>query len=236
MTKRNDNDLVIGGFLPVTTVDFPDRLASVVFCQGCMWRCSYCHNVDLQSLSSEKTILWREVFAKIQARKRLIEAVVFSGGEPLMQPAVEEAIEQVKSLGLKVGLHTNGVQFETFKTVLPMLDWIGIDIKTRFSDYQKITCRFGSGETVKKSLSLLIASGIAYETRTTISPEVHTVNDILSMAEEIAEMGVKTFALQAYRAVCDKQRQLEFKNIPFFLREVTEKLDSLFEHFISRHL
>ncbi|MDR1365981.1 MAG: anaerobic ribonucleoside-triphosphate reductase activating protein [Holosporales bacterium] len=229
------DELVVGGFLPVTTIDFPDRLACVVFCQGCMWRCAYCHNADLQSAVSKSAIPWGEVFAKIESRKHLVQAVVFSGGEPLMQPAVVDGVKQVKSLGLSVGLHTNGVQYETFRVVLPMLDWVGMDIKTTFSDYHKITGQAGSGEIVKKSLALLLNSEIAYETRTTISPGVHTVSDILTMAGEIAAMGVDTFALQAYRAARDDLYTLETKNAPFFSKEVTDKLKALFKRYIPRH-
>ncbi|MDR1031798.1 MAG: anaerobic ribonucleoside-triphosphate reductase activating protein [Holosporales bacterium] len=229
------DELIVGGFLPVTTIDFPDHLASVVFCQGCMWRCAYCHNVDLQPIAGKSTIPWGEVFAKIKSRKHLVQAIVFSGGEPLMQPAIVSAIRQIKSLGLSVGLHTNGIQYETFKAVLPMLDWVGMDIKTTFADYRKITGQAGSGEIVKKSLALLLNSAVAYETRTTISPGVHTVNDVLIMAEEIAAMGVDTFALQAYRAVRNDLSLLETKNAPFFSKEVTDKLKALFKRYIPRH-
>ncbi len=227
-------ELIIGGFLPVTTIDYPDRLASVVFCQGCMWRCPYCHNLDLQKMSCDNPLDWSKIFDKISDRKHLVEAIVFSGGEPLLQPALKQAIMQVKQLGLKVGLHTNGSQYDFFCEILPLIDWVGMDIKNRFCDYEKITGHGRSGELTKRSLEKLVKSGKDYELRTTISPLNHEVSDIIELAKEVSDMGGDTFALQAYRAVTLEEENLEKANAKFFTKDVIAQLESLFKKLIIR--
>jgi pyruvate formate lyase activating enzyme len=80
--------LKVGGFVPLSTTDFPGQLASVVFCQGCPWRCAYCHNPHLQPAPGEALLDWRWIIARLERRRGLIDAVVFSGGEPTAQGAL----------------------------------------------------------------------------------------------------------------------------------------------------
>lgn len=100
--------LEIGGLTPLTTIDFPGRLAAVVFCQGCPWRCGYCQNAHLIPPSAEKRVPWADVLAFLERRRGLLEGVVFSGGEPTLQAGLPEALRQVRDLGFATGLHTAG--------------------------------------------------------------------------------------------------------------------------------
>jgi len=100
--------LKIGGVIPFTTIDYPGHLAAVLFCQGCPWRCGYCHNQELLDETAPAKFSWDEVLAFLERRRELLDAVVFSGGEPTMQPGLLQAIGTVKSMGFLAGLHTGG--------------------------------------------------------------------------------------------------------------------------------
>src|SRR5690554_7397571 len=101
--------LRVGGFVPLTTLDFPDHLSCVVFCQGCAWRCRYCHNPDLIPPRAQQMHSWDSILEFLQRRQGLLEAVVFSGGEATLQHDLKAAMQEVKNLGFKVGLHTAGI-------------------------------------------------------------------------------------------------------------------------------
>src|SRR3954470_21541171 len=97
-------ELRIGGFVPFSGIDYPHHLSAVVFCQGCPWRCGYCHNAHLQPARGESERTWDDVLAFLGRRRSLLDAVVFSGGEPTLQAGLGAAMQDVKAMGYKVGL------------------------------------------------------------------------------------------------------------------------------------
>src|SRR5689334_15533531 len=111
--------LRIGGLTPLSTTDYPGQLAAVVFCQGCPWRCSYCHNPHLLSARAKHALGWDDVAAFLSRRRGLLDAVVFSGGEPLAQAALPDAMRQTKAMGYRIGLHTGGAYPPRLVAVLP---------------------------------------------------------------------------------------------------------------------
>ena len=113
------DSLRIGGLLPMTTLDYPDHLSCVLFCQGCAWRCRYCHNPELIAARGKTPHDWRSVLRFLQQRQGLLDAVVFSGGEATLQPALPEAMQAVRALGFKVGLHSAGIKPAALARVLP---------------------------------------------------------------------------------------------------------------------
>lgn len=190
----------IGGLTPLTTTDYPGKLAAVVFCQGCPWQCAYCHNPDLIPRQAEGRIPWEEIISFLQRRQGLLDGVVFSGGEPTLQSGLDTACRQVRELGFKTGLHTAGAYPERLKEWLPLFDWVGLDIKARFGDYERISGVPGSGERAKASLLAVLGSGVDYEVRTTAHPAQITENGIIQLAQELAALGVQHYVLQAFRA------------------------------------
>lgn len=162
--------LEIGGLLPFTTIDYPGKLAAVLFCQGCPWRCGYCHNRHLIPVMSGAAVPWPEVTALLESRCGLLDAVVFSGGEPTMQEMLPEAVRAIRHMGFKVGLHTAGPYPERLRECLPLLDWVGMDLKAPFNEYERITGIPGSGEAARKSVELLRRSGVPHQFRTTLDP------------------------------------------------------------------
>lgn len=175
-------------------------LAAVIFCQGCPWRCAYCHNPHLQARHSSALIEWDAVQNFLLQRRNLLDAVVFSGGEPTLQHTLLDAILQTKKLGYKIGLHTAGIYPKQLARLLPHLDWVGFDIKTQFVDYGRITLTNQSGESVRASAKLLLQSGVAHEFRTTTHPKLLSPTQLLQLAEELSNFGIEHYALQEFRA------------------------------------
>jgi pyruvate formate lyase activating enzyme len=193
--------LKIGGLTPFTGIDYPGELAAVVFCQGCPWRCGYCHNRHLLDTAVPGAITWEEVLAFLDSRRGLLDAVVFSGGEPMLQPGLQQAVREASGMGFLVGLHTSGAFPERLKKLLPYLDWVGMDIKAPFEDYEMITGVVGSGENAGISAEFLIQSGVPCEFRTTLHPMLTEEGGsrLFHLAHALKNMGAKRFAIQRLR-------------------------------------
>jgi pyruvate formate lyase activating enzyme len=196
--------LRIGGFVPLTTIDYPGELAAVVFLQGCPWRCRYCQNGALIDPSATPVIAWSQISAFLERRRGLLDAVVFSGGEPTLQSALPAAMTEVRGLGFKVGLHTAGSVPKRLARLLPLLDWVALDIKALPEGYPAITGIPQSGEAAWESLSLIQASGVQLEVRTTVMPQ-WTALDLATLAAALAQQGVRRYAVQA----CETRHALD---------------------------
>ncbi len=191
--------LSIGGLTPFTTIDFPNHLAAVIFCQGCPWRCGYCHNTHLLNFKVKPTLSWKEIDNFLQRCQGLLDAIVFSGGEPTLQKGLLDAVLHVRSMGFKVGLHTAGINSKRFAKLLPYLDWVGFDIKAPFDDYATITGVANSGEQALESAKLLLEFGVAYEFRTTVHPQLLNETALLALATCLVDLGVQRYVLQDCR-------------------------------------
>lgn len=188
--------LRVGGLVPLTTIDFPGKLAAVVFLQGCPWRCGYCHNPGLQAPERTTRITWEEVQGFLRKRRGLLDAVVFSGGEPTLQAGLGDAIDAVRGMGFLVGLHTAGTYPERLAALLPRLDWVGLDVKAPWDDYDAVTGVAGSGAKVRTALAHVRASGVAHECRTTWHSGLFDVEALAELGEELARFGVKRWSVQ----------------------------------------
>ncbi len=226
--------LRIGGLTPLTTIDFPGHLAAVVFCQGCAWRCAYCHNPHLLAVGDDGEG-WPRLRDFLSSRRGLLDGVVFSGGEPLFQSGLADAMEGVKSMGFKVALHTAGTHPGRLRRLLPLLDWVGLDIKTSFEHYPQLTGVAGSGGKARQSLALLLESGVDHEVRTTANTNLFDRNSLLALAEELATLGVSRYVLQQCRPVEDRYPLAQGEAAIFFRdRLLLEQLGAMFPSFVAR--
>ncbi len=188
--------LRLGGITAFTSIDFPARLAIVLFCQGCPWRCRYCHNPHLLGAWGETTLSMDDAIALLDRRHGLIDGVVFSGGEPTLHRSLPDAIEAVGSMGFEVALHTSGAYPKRMKKLLSLVDWVGMDIKAPAAKYDQITFTPGSGERAWESAHLLIESGVEHEFRTTVHPSLLSSDDVLEIGRSLAALGATRYVVQ----------------------------------------
>jgi pyruvate formate lyase activating enzyme len=191
--------LRVGGFVPFTSNDYPDALSAVVFCQGCPWRCGYCHNPHLIAARGDDERDFPRILAWLSTRKGLLDAVVFSGGEPTMHAELGAAIDAVHALGFGIGLHTSGAYPRRLADVLSKIDWVGIDVKAPVADYAAVTGVPGSGLAALASLDLVLDSGVAYEVRTTVHPVLTAPTALERLARALASRNVVRWILQPFR-------------------------------------
>ncbi len=188
--------VVIGGITPLTTIDYPGELSAVLFLQGCPWRCRYCQNGTLIERKSTETLTWRQVTELLTRRRKLLDAVVFSGGEPLLQAGLAKAMHQVKAMGFKIGLHTAGIYPRRLQEILPLIDWVGMDVKASRQDYESITGARGSATRAWQSIEMIVESGVAHEFRTTVHPELLCKAKIGRLADELLEVQASDWVIQ----------------------------------------
>ena len=131
-TGKEASDIRIAAVTPFTTIDYPGLLSAVAFVQGCPWRCPYCQNDWMQPrefAEGTEPVSWDAFCALLKKRAGLLDAVVFSGGEPCIDPALPAAMAYVRTLGMKVGLHTSGAYPRRLKEVIDLVSWVGLDVK-----------------------------------------------------------------------------------------------------------
>ncbi|MBK1852019.1 anaerobic ribonucleoside-triphosphate reductase activating protein [Marinobacter sp. 1-4A] len=194
------DNLVIGGMTAFSTVDYPQHLATTLFLQGCPWRCHYCHNphlIPLKPLDGAPT--WQRVCSHLKRRKGLLDAVVFSGGEPTIQKALLPALQQTRDMGFRNGLHTGAPSLKSLRPLLPWLDWVGLDIKALPSGYQPVTTCSRSGIDSWAAIDVLRDSGVNFECRMTWHGALHSIEQVLGISRELANRGVKRFSVQVAR-------------------------------------
>jgi pyruvate formate lyase activating enzyme len=197
---REENlTLRIGGLTGLSSTDYPGLLSAVVFCQGCPWRCSYCHNPHLLAPRAAQPLAWRAVERFLERRRGLLDAVVFSGGEPTLQSGIADAMQAAKRMGFRIGLHTAGMYPRRLQALLPLTDWIGMDIKAPFAEYAATTGKPNSAGPVMKSMQLIMASGVSHEFRTTVHAALLPAQALLELAQLLAKLGVRNYVLQEYR-------------------------------------
>ncbi|MFI5360915.1 MAG: anaerobic ribonucleoside-triphosphate reductase activating protein [Elusimicrobiota bacterium] len=192
--------LRLGGWTPLSTTDYPGRLAAVLFLQGCSWDCVYCHNSHLRDAAAPPRREWGAVLEFLRRRDGLLDAVVFSGGEPTLQSGLGDAMREVRRLRFRVGLHTAGPSPELLAEVLPLVDWVGFDVKAPFDAYERVSGLHGSGAKARESLRLLVASGVDHECRTTVHPSLFSAPELAALTESVFAMGARRHVLQAFRA------------------------------------
>lgn len=181
-------------------IDYPGKLAAIVFTQGCNFRCPYCHNPELVDPAQ-----WRDVIALdavldfLERRRGKLEAVVITGGEPTLQKGLAEFVAAVKQLGFLVKLDTNGTAPDLLASLIDrrLLDYVAMDIKAPLDRYGLVTRCGVDLAAVAASIDLLLGGDVAYEFRTTLVEELLSVDDVLAIAQRIR--GARLYALQNFR-------------------------------------
>lgn len=190
----------INGFLKMTLLDFPEKVACTIFCGGCNFCCPFCHNSFLVTEREKaENFAEKEILDFLSKRKGLLDGVCITGGEPLLQPDLEDFIRKIKEMGFLVKLDTNGYLTDKLQHLINegIIDYVAMDIK---NSPQKYALTAGLKEIeierIKESVDFLINGKIDYEFRTTVANELHDIEDIKEIGKLIK--GAKRYFLQNF--------------------------------------
>lgn len=197
--------MIIGGLQKTSLLDFPEKIAAIVFTVGCNFRCGYCHNPELINGGAKI----EEVFEFLKTRQGKLDGVVITGGEPCLQKDLPEFIKQVKELGFAVKLDTNGSFPEMLEKVLPDLDYVAMDIKAPLEKYSQIVNVDVDTSKILKSIEILKNGGVDYEFRTTVVKSQLSFEDFEKIGQLI--QGAPRYYLQRFEAskILDKSLENE---------------------------
>jgi pyruvate formate lyase activating enzyme len=191
----------IRGIYKTSLIDFPGKISTVLFSGGCNMRCRFCHNPDLAcnwqdlELSSNE-----EALDLISRRKKVIDGVTISGGEPTLSKNIDSFIRQIKSLGLAVKLDSNGLKPDVISRLIEqnLVDYVAVDIKTSPEKYRSLTDSEADFDSIVQCINILKKSGIDYEVRTTCVPGYVTLEDLAGIRDAIGR--VRAYHLQQFQS------------------------------------
>ncbi|MCD4740297.1 anaerobic ribonucleoside-triphosphate reductase activating protein [archaeon] len=192
----------IGGLEKQSLLDYPGKISSIIFTIGCNFRCPYCHNPEL--IGNAEELSEKQVLAHLDSHKKFLDAVVITGGEPTLQPDLEQFIKKVKKLGYSVKLDTNGSHPAKLKSLVKqgLIDYVAMDVKAPI-DFKKQNTSVGGAmskdmfEKVKESIDFLEQTSLPHEFRTTVVPGIHTPEDIVNICSTLKN--TERYAIQQFR-------------------------------------
>ncbi len=188
-----------GGFEKCTLIDYPGKIACMVYTIGCNFRCPYCHNPELVDETVAHRFSEKEILGFLDGRKKMLDGVVITGGEPTIHgDKLLSFMKEVKERGFLVKLDSNGTNPEFLKQAIDkkLVDYIAMDVKSPLAKYSQTVSRPVDTESIKKSISLIMNSDVEYEFRTTVLKVMLSPEDIEEIAKEIK--GAKKYYLQKF--------------------------------------
>jgi pyruvate formate lyase activating enzyme len=193
--------MLIKGLVKTTLIDYPGKVACTVFLAKCNFRCPYCQNPDLVAGYWElPTISEEEIFRHLKSRKKWLDGVCVSGGEPTLNSDLPEFLRKIKSMGFLIKLDTNGTNPEMLKKLLDekLIDYAAMDIKAPLERYEEVVRARVDLEKIKQSVEIIRNSGVDYEFRTTVVPGLLNSGDIEKICSWLR--GSKRYYLQQFRS------------------------------------
>lgn len=223
--------MVFGGLERFTLIDYPGKTACMVYTIGCNFRCPYCHNPELVDETTTVRITEREFFEFLDTRKKIIEGVVITGGEPTMHDDLPLVMREIKDRGFLVKLDTNGTRPQMLRDVIrqELVDYVAMDIKAPFAAYGRVVARPVDTEAVRRSVALLIASPVEYEFRTTLVKGMLSPRDIRQIGREI--QGARRYVLQKF--VSTKILNPQFRRKVSYSDEEMKKLQEMINPYVD---
>lgn len=216
------------GMQKLTLLDYPGKVACIVFTKGCNFRCPFCHNASLVEGGQGPLISGTEVLAFLSKRMGVLEGICISGGEPLLQKDIADFMRKVKKLGYAIKLDTNGSNPEILKELIRegLVDYVAMDIKNSFAKYDQTCGTEVDISKIKKSIEILKTSGIDYEFRTTLVNELHTLSDVEEIGKELK--GNSKYFLQSFvdsgDILCPGMSAIDEKTVKKMEEKVRENL------------
>ena len=195
-----NQDIDIRGIQKTSLIDYPGKIASTIFFNRCNFRCPFCHNPEL-ALGQDKNnpINPEEIIEYLEKRKKWLDGVCLTGGEPTMHKGLEDFIKNIKKHGFLVKLDTNGTNPDLLETLIKkeLVDYIAMDIKAHYDDYDNVAKVNVNKQHIKKSTEIIRNSQIDYEFRTTVAPPYFKKQDLLKICKWLD--GSKHYVLQQFR-------------------------------------
>lgn len=190
----------IAGFQKTTLLDYPGHVAATIFLSGCNFRCVFCHNKDLVLLHEHRqTYCTNEILSFLNKRKNILDGICITGGEPTLHPGLYKFIEDVRQLGLKIKLDTNGYQPDLLIKLCEsgLVNYIAMDIKASKDSYAAI-CNISDFEIsrIEASVDYLLRHQFSFEFRTTVIREFHSEAELIKIGKWI--QGAPAYYLQKY--------------------------------------
>ena len=182
------------GLQKVSLIDYPNKIASVLFTPGCNLRCGFCHNWRIVVEPKPPFLQEAVALGVLERRKKYVDAVVVTGGEPCMHKELPRFLEKLKQRGFQVKLDTNGFYPDVLEQCLAHVDYVALDVKTSLEKYALL----GAKDTAAllRTVNMLKMGKVAYEFRTTMVPELVTAGDVTRICELVK--GAKTHAFQQF--------------------------------------
>ncbi len=215
------------GLLKTSLIDYPNKISSVLYTPRCNLRCPFCHNWRIVLDPKPPFLSETEAINILESRKKYIDAVVITGGEPTMHDDLPNFILKLKKKGFQVKLDTNGFYPEVLRACLPFVDYVALDIKTTPEKY--ITLGAKNTINLLYTINMLKKGKIAYEFRTTLVPELITVEDVPRIGELI--VGGSKLVLQQYNS--EDTLDKEYKKIEPYSTEEIKKIAKTLEKFVK---
>ena len=211
-----------------SSLDYPGKMALVLFTPGCNLRCKYCHNPQL--LKNQQLTRWdiEEIEEEVESNMDFIDAIVLSGGEPLLHvDDIKNFIKQAKDNDLLVKLDTNGLHPDETREIIRDLDYVAMDIKAPMDKYYKISDVYPSNtrELITETINLIMDSDVYLECRTTYVPGLLEPKDV---AELTRDLNCNRYTLQQFRnrVTLDSSLSNYEEPNPEFLREILENIET----------
>lgn len=191
--------MIFGGFEKCTLIDYPGKVACMVYTIGCNFRCPYCHNPELVDETVEVKFAEKEILSFLDKRKKMLDGIVITGGEPTMHgDKLIDFMKKVKSKGFLVKLDSNGTFPKVLKKAIDekLVDYIAMDIKSPLSKYSQTVARPVDTAAIRESIALIMNSPVDYEFRTTVIKAQLAPLDFDEIGREIE--GAKKYFLQKF--------------------------------------
>jgi pyruvate formate lyase activating enzyme len=182
------------GLQKTSLLDYPDRVASVLFTPGCNLRCPYCHNHQIATNPQPPFLQEGAALAVLESRKKYVDSVVVTGGEPCMHKEMPKFLSKLKEHGFMVKLDTNGCYPDILQECLGIVDYVAMDVKTSLEKYKMLG--LADSSVIQRSVDIIKAGKVPYEFRTTVIPEIVNAEDIPAIGELVK--GAKVLALQQF--------------------------------------
>ena len=221
-----------GGLEKFTLIDYPGKVACMVYTIGCNFRCPYCHNPELVDETVENIIDEKEVLDFLSKRKKILDGIVITGGEPTIHGnELINFIKKVKKLGFLIKLDSNGTDSDILDKLIKekLVDYIAMDIKSTIEKYSQTVARPTDIKAIRKSIKLLINSKIDYEFRTTVIKSLMPIEDFKEIGEEIKN--AKKYFLQKF--IPNKILNPQFKKKVSYSNEEFKEIQTIMNKYVK---